>query len=367
MQEAFVTECSKKLRTLIIALVFAFGGQNSVEAAYLFKENCPSGVSPELQVSFLAVGQGDSILIRCPGRKEGLLVDAGPSDKLYPGAERLLLESLRHSGVHPSSIRTALITHPHPDHFGGLDTLVSLPEGAISKVLESGLKNPNDSSWDELRGRLLAREIRFDQISNSRVGQLCGAVGNPNLTVDLIDPWTTNPKVSCPDLNNCSSVIRFDYFGYSMLLAADAGVLWEQAALASAQTRERLASTLLKVGHHASRFSTSKDFLDAVKPAIAVVSVGEPGLGTTGLHGYPDEATVGRLVNYMGQQAPLFGKRRVVKVCQWVNGGCEWKEREIHARLLFTPDLGTITVSVNRAGMCVRSSESGELFHVRKG
>jgi competence protein ComEC len=88
--------------------------------------------------------------------------------------------------------------------------------------------------------------------------------------------------------NDAGLVLRVELGLASFLLAADIGAAREHELIASGT---RLASTVLKVAHHGSRFSTTSEFLRAVRPTAAAISVG----ARTG-HGHPDPGVLARLV-----------------------------------------------------------------------
>lgn len=89
-------------------------------------------------------------------------------------------------------------------------------------------------------------------------------------------------------MNEDSLVFRLVYRSFSMLFMADAGFPAEQRLLGEAAD---LQATVLKVGHHGSRFSTSEAFLDRVAPRVALISAGR---GNT--FGLPSPRTLNLLV-----------------------------------------------------------------------
>jgi len=89
------------------------------------------------------------------------------------------------------------------------------------------------------------------------------------------------------EANEQSVVLKLIYGGFSVLLTGDIGSETEQVLVNSGSN---LRSNVLKVGHHGSKFSSSEEFLRAVKPALAVISVGKKNR-----YGHPTQETLGRL------------------------------------------------------------------------
>jgi competence protein ComEC len=209
----------------------------------------------------LSVGQAESLLIRLPDGST-LLVDGGGylHDTGHDFGQRMLAPAL--GALHVSRIDTMISTHDHPDHSGGLPFIIrNFPVGEfwsgteISPLLQNELKK---------RAVLKRTVTAGDDIT------LPGPV-----VISVLSPsGSVHEEMDSDELsvNERSLVFRLTYGGFSMLFCADAGFETEQRMLAR---RYDLKSTLLKVGHHGSRFSTSTDFLDRVQPRLALISVGK--------------------------------------------------------------------------------------------
>ena len=94
-------------------------------------------------------------------------------------------------------------------------------------------------------------------------------------------------KDSYEDLNNYSPVIKIEYGKTSFLFTGDAQKDVEKEILS---TNEDISADILKVGHHGSSTSTTKDFLNKVNPSIGVISVGKDNT-----FNHPNEGTIKRL------------------------------------------------------------------------
>lgn len=219
----------------------------------------------ELQVSFLNVGQGDSILIETP-QDRNILVDGGPDDKVLTGLGRNLPFWER-------SIDLAILTHPHRDHLSGL--LQVMERYKTERVLYTGVEYSSRlyKKWKELlRGEDV--DIKFVQErSDIRLGQDC--------RLRILHPSTDKEHKEVSKVNNSSIVSRLSCAGRSFLLTGDieSGVK-NKLASSSAQ----LGSEVLKLSHHgAGERSENGSFLEQVSPEVAVASVGEND------HGHPDK------------------------------------------------------------------------------
>jgi competence protein ComEC len=209
----------------------------------------PAGV---LVVRFLDVGQGDAALVEWPDGR-AWLVDAGP-----PGEDVLL--ALRRWGVH--RLDAVVLTHPHPDHMGGLDAL--LRELPVASIRVPRLPLPGEDSFAALLASTPARTI-LGVGGSDAAGTMGGAVGAASYTF-------LHPGVGFAadgNVNDESLVFRITYGSRHFLFTGDIEAAGE-AALVGADIR----ADVLKVPHHGSRTSSSQTFVDAVDPSLAVFGVG---------------------------------------------------------------------------------------------
>ena len=207
----------------------------------------------EVQFHFIDVGQGDAALIRTEWGD--VLIDAGTNS-----SEDELKAYLDALGV--TDIEYAVFTHPHEDHIGGADMVLStynvkrviLPDAtATSKTYERMMDAIEAENCEVI-------EATPDYVFN---------VGEVKCTI--LAPIST----SYTETNNYSVVIRADYGETSVLFTGDAEVDSEAEMLERYRFKGLLDCDLLKSGHHGSDTSSSQEFLNAVTPAYAVISVGE--------------------------------------------------------------------------------------------
>ena len=267
----------------------------------------PSG--GELQVHILDVGpvNGDSILIISPTGKT-VLVDAGDA-----GKGKVVVDALKRYNV--QQLDYFIATHPHPDHLGAADEVMKVTK--VLNVIDNSLAPPG---WEPtptptpapkvLRNtKPAARKtdkkssiIRFyeeykEAVSQSgahyeiaEAGKKLDLGGGTLLTILAPNqPFFTKEhmKAGGNEPNANSVVVRLDYGNFSMLLPGDAEQQTEHRML----TKDlNLQSDVLKVSHHGSKYATAADFLERVKPAVAIVSCGE-----WNRYGHPAQVVLDRL------------------------------------------------------------------------
>ena len=217
-----------------------------------------------LRVTFLAVGQGDGALVELPDGKT-ILIDAGPEGTSGNAGARFIEPYLRWEGI--SRLDDIVLSHPHSDHLGGIPYL--LRHVAVSGIIDAGSRAPTILFREYLHcidslsipRKVLRGGSRIEDFDGIRLYVLHPSAG-------FIPKDTTAHS----NLNNQSLVIKLVYGRSSVLLAGDAEREAEDRMIDIYGAF--LKSDVLKTGHHGSVTSSSDRFLDLVKPAIAIVSVG---------------------------------------------------------------------------------------------
>ncbi len=225
-----------------------------------------------LAVTFLAVGQGDGILVEFPGGKR-MIVDGGLARAGYHDAGRSIVSPfLGHRRIRRLDYMVA--SHGQADHYGGLPFLADHFEPEELWIgPELGCEPEGYFAFlDQCR----RDGIRIRRLCRSREPFSIQGVG-----VDVLNPfcpgegeregerWGASVKGSL--LNDSSLVLRLTLGRVSILLTGDIEQNAERGLVAYP---ESLRSALLKVPHHGSSSSSRPAFLDSVAPAVAVVSSG---------------------------------------------------------------------------------------------
>ncbi|MBN2098897.1 MAG: DNA internalization-related competence protein ComEC/Rec2 [Dehalococcoidia bacterium] len=227
----------------------------------------------KLTVSVLDVGQGDSILIKTPAGQQ-ILIDGGPSP------DTVCQQLGKRMPFWDKSLDMLVLTHSDDDHLVGL--MGVLRRYKVSHVLESGYgEGPIYREW--LTG-VEEKEISW---SIARAGQEIDL--GEGIVLQVIYPHEDLLEGTDSKPNSNSVVLRLVWNEISFLLTGDADDAAEQEMLYGGVLRG-LDCTVLKVGHHGSKYSTTPEFLDAVDPQVAVISVGE---GNT--FGHPSDELLARL------------------------------------------------------------------------
>ena len=219
-----------------------------------------------LAVHFLDIGQGDSIYLELPNA-ETMLIDAGEN---YYGEG--IIDYIEHTGH--DEIDYLVATHPHSDHIGSMSYIVR-------NFTVNAVYMPKAVTTTKTYQNLLESiQKKGLKITNAKAGMTI--LSEDGLTVDVIAPVTIDD-----DLNNCSIVLKITYGDTSFLFTGDAETKEFGAITAD------MSADVLKVGHHGSRTSTTKEILERIHPDIAVISCGEDNE-----YGHPHQSTMDLLEQF---------------------------------------------------------------------
>ncbi|MDA1036233.1 MAG: MBL fold metallo-hydrolase [Chloroflexi bacterium] len=228
-----------------------------------------------LHVYFLDVGQGDATLIVSPDGAT-VLVDGGRD----PRQTILAIDSVL-PGV-GTMLDVAVLTHPEADHANGLMELAR--RGRIRSLITPLVLDANNRAWADELAQLAT------PTTEASAGMTIAF--DDGLTLDVLHPPDPPVLGTSTDANNNSVTILAHWQGASLLITGDLHVEGERVVLNSGHTVD---ADVLQVGHHGSRTSTDPEFLEAVSPAAAVISVGE-----NNPFGHPADAVVERLEAEVG-------------------------------------------------------------------
>lgn len=228
---------------------------------------CPFTPSGKLTVSYIDVGQGDSIFIQTPSGKT-MLIDAG-----VPEMGSRVVDYIRSRGVNKIDILVG--THPHADHIGGIPAVIE--NFQIGKFYMPKVITTTNTFEDVLK----AAKAKGLSINVAKAGVVLD-LGN-EVKAQMLAPNSSHYD----DLNNYSAVIKITYKNTAFLFTGDAEKESEEEMLSRGYD---LKADVLKVGHHGSSSATTWAFLKAVSPKYAVISVGK---GND--YGHPHKETMEKL------------------------------------------------------------------------
>lgn len=266
-------EFSLGKRWLYVGLISFFILVNGV-VAYVFL--FPQPEKHELRVSFLNIGQGDSILIQGPTGIT-MLIDGGPDRSVLRELSKQLWPWDRHIDV-------VVETHPDKDHISGLGDV--LERYAVSNFLESGI--PDATSVSKHVKDDVANEKGLTHTIVKRGMRL--HLGGGAYADVLFPDRDESHQVAT---NDGSVVIHVVYGTTSFMLTGDLPSTYEDYLVSLSHGNGELESTVLKAGHHGSRYSTDSMWLQAVQPDTVVISAGKDNS-----YGHPHTETLDRIKRY---------------------------------------------------------------------
>jgi competence protein ComEC len=265
---------------VLVALVFAVGLMRRrwvwVPVAcsmILLAAVLVSKIGEKSQIIFLDVGQGDSAVIRLPGKTE-IVIDGGIRWKGYDSGKRIVIPFLRREGI--GRVELAVVTHCDADHIGGMYSILrqlDVERAALPWVAR------NDGRYSE-----------FIQLCDSTgTDILFASEGDTLLRGDgwnLTAIWPSDGIPAGMSANDHSLVAILETAGTRVLLTGD---IEHEAEAEIVESGRSLKCDLLKVPHHGSISSSTLPFVDASDPSIAVVSV-----SATNNFGQPAPAVIER-------------------------------------------------------------------------
>ena len=226
-------------------------------SGFYFACNYRDVVWPTWSLTAIDIGQGDAILITTPSGRN-ILIDSGPNDRRDSGKD-IIVPYLRHSRI--LTLDALVVTHADADHFGGtLGIVESFPVKELW-VSECARLEPKPA-WIKTMAVALERGIPLRDIGR-------GFTWSENFfEIRALHPVSSG---KCAETNEESITLRVKGLGHSAILTGDLTVAGEKKILRS---HAFLKSDVLKLGHHGSKTSSSRNFLTAVEPKLALVSSG---------------------------------------------------------------------------------------------
>ena len=228
------------------------------------------GVSEgSLIIYFLDIGQGDATLIRTPNGDD-VIIDGGPNNTLI----RKIGEYLP---ITDRDIEVMVLTHPDSDHLIGL--LEVLNRYRVKKVILTGVDH-NLAEYDYFRQKIKDDQIETVIINKPQTIDLGGGVA-----YEIFSPGENLENKTVESTNNTSIAGKIVYQNSSALITGD---LENEEDLLDKNFN--LKSDIYHVGHHGSNNANDLDFILAVDPEYAIISV-----GADNRYGHPNYRTVKNL------------------------------------------------------------------------
>lgn len=277
-----------KILALLLLLISIFSGCNN-EQLYVFEDT--------LAVDFLSVGQGDCIFISFPDGKT-MLIDCAQKDEKV--ADKIV-NHIKHRG---NKIDYFLLTHSDLDHIGNAEYI--LDNIKVENALIPYIKNLDlFPIYKEIYNILIEKEVHL-------IYSTCDFYLESDYFMSILSPFSLDGKFynefnaeespSDQQINDTSAVLYLSYAGKRLLFTGDAGENVENQILSDYKSGvynkyfngEKINLDLidvLKVSHHGSSSSSTKEFLNILRPTYAVIKV-----GAGNIYNHPSTETLKRIV-----------------------------------------------------------------------
>jgi len=210
-----------------------------------------------LHLFFCNVGQGDAILLEYGSYQ--ILVDGGPDNSVLSCLGKAM-------PFWDRKIELVVLTHPEADHLTGLIEVVKRYQ--VGKLMKTAAENLTPE-YEALLAAVGSRKVKVETLTAG------DRISLKQLNLKVLWPFNKGQSF-VKDFNQAAVVILGQYGGFGFLLTGDITETEEQTMINLGSLRP---VEVLKVAHHGSKFSTSQKFLEAVKPKLAVISVGKNSFG----------------------------------------------------------------------------------------
>lgn len=240
----------------------------------------PNKIFQEIKIYFVDVGQGDSTLIQTIEGKN-ILIDGGGSEfGSFDVGESILLPYLLDRRI--TTIDYLMISHFDSDHIGGVFAILENLKVKNIIISKQGETSENLKKFYEITNNKGIRTIivkKGDIVEIDKYSHFEILFPEDNLIEDNI-------------LNNNSIVARFNSLDFSILFTGDIEEIAEKRLCELYSGTDKLEAFVLKVAHHGSKTSSTEEFLELVKPKIALI-----GVGKNNNFGHPNIDVIERLEN----------------------------------------------------------------------
>jgi competence protein ComEC len=224
----------------------------------------------DLILTFIDVGQGDSIFIEFPKGKRMLIDGGGLHGDRFDIGKNVIAPLLWNKKIH--KIDYLVLTHPDPDHFKGLNFIAS--HFSIGQFWDDGLRSDTEI-YSRLEETLAKKKVDRFSLNEKTPPEIINSVQisffNPP---EKVESRRVGRNTSF--FNNHSLVMKLQFKEIKVLLTGD---IEKEAEYRLLKEGYPLSAEILKIPHHGSASSSTLYFLQRVKPSYAVLSVGERNIG----------------------------------------------------------------------------------------
>lgn len=270
---------NRRLKILTILTI-----STTLLAAAVYLQHTPGEGRSELVM--LDVGQGDSFLIQTVSGKQ-ILIDGGRRSEALGELAQVLPPG-------DTTIDVVIATHPDADHIGGLPYIVS--KYKISLFLTTQTTTGNEV-FKQLQSELFKKNIPSYYVRSGMKIKL-----DKEITFEILFP---DRDTTTWETNTASVVGRVVSKNTSALFMGDAPQSIELYLVK--KYKEYLNTDILKIGHHGSKTSTAKEFIEAVSPELALISAGKQNQ-----YGHPNQEVLDSLSELKIRWISTAGKGTVI-------------------------------------------------------
>ena len=207
--------------------------------------------NPNMEILFLDVSQGDSILLHYPHNKYNILIDTGGNYN-YEISKNIIIPYLKSKGI--NKIDYLILTHGDYDHMG--ESINLIENFKVEKVIF------NCGEFNDLEKELI-------KVLEKKKIKYYSCIKELNIDKNKLQFLNTKEY---DNENDNSSVIYFNYYNYKFLFMGDASTEREKDILEKYNLKD---VDFLKVGHHGSNTSSSEEFINSINPKYSLISVGK--------------------------------------------------------------------------------------------
>lgn len=215
----------------------------------------------DLEITIIDVGQGDSALVRFP-RGRTLLIDGGGiKGSTFDVGKNIVAPALWRMGIH--RVDWLLLTHPHYDHYRGLGYIAGQFQPEL--VWTNGREAPESEGddWGAFKRQLAAAGVPLVPVGDEGIAMEIGGASLRIIPPPASEGW---------EFNDTSLVADVRHGAHRFLFVGD---LTQEGERGLVKGEGDLRADVLKVGHHGSADASSELFLNAVRPSVAAISLGE--------------------------------------------------------------------------------------------